>query len=168
MYDNPRSLDQKLEQAKLRLTELKRAKDDMFFSDNQNPFMSRWPLWNWSDTDEAIYEAQSPRGLKKTQPRTERTQTVVKNTDAGSTISILLPGLDQADVDVSLSDNKLVISTSKPAFGSHQPTIFHFELAHKHVDCENITATLLNGVLTVNIPRVIPDRTKGDRRITVK
>ena len=155
MYDNPRSLDQKLEQAKLRLTELKRAKDDMFFSDNQN-------------TDEAIYEAQSPRGLKKTQPRTERTQTVVKNTDAGSTISILLPGLDQADVDVSLSDNKLVISTSKPAFGSHQPTIFHFELAHKHVDCENITATLLNGVLTVNIPRVIPDRTKGDRRITVK
>jgi|SRR5579859_363296 len=102
----------------------------------------------------------------------------VHETDKAYTVLAELPGLEQKDVEVSLSDNALTISGEKRqehaeadgdrtyterTFGRFQRTI---PLAAE-VDVDKVQAKFKNGVLTVEAPKNPAARDKT-RRIEVK
>jgi HSP20 family protein len=89
-----------------------------------------------------------------------------------------LPGLDEKDIDVSLSRDMLTIKGEKKAetedkgesfyrmersYGSFQRTI---PLPIEQVDTDQVDATYRNGILTIKLPKQ-PEARQNTRRITV-
>jgi HSP20 family protein len=88
----------------------------------------------------------------------------VAETDKNIELTVELPGLEQADVDISINDNVLIIRGEKKAESERKDKNFHlieraygtfyraFELP-QGVDPSQIMATMSNGVLKVTIPK---------------
>lgn len=101
----------------------------------------------------------------------------VVETDKAIEISAELPGLEEKDIEVKLSQNVLTLSGEKRddkgkkghsylraerSYGSFKRSI---PLLHD-VDASQADAVFRNGVLTVTVPRTV--RTQERKRITIK
>jgi HSP20 family protein len=90
-----------------------------------------------------------------------------------------LPGVKKEDVDVSVSDNKLIISGERQkeekveekdyymmesAYGKFQRSIS----LPKEVKAEDIKAAFKNGILTVNIPGAAEKARPKERKIEIE
>ncbi len=89
-----------------------------------------------------------------------------------------IPGMDEKDIQVALSDNVLSLSgykeTEKEEKGKHMHRIerssgsFHRDIPlPAEVDEEQTEAIFKNGVLTITLPKVNPAQIRG-KRITVR
>ncbi|TCT07220.1 heat shock protein Hsp20 [Tepidamorphus gemmatus] len=102
----------------------------------------------------------------------------IHETDTGLEVSAELPGVDEKDVEVTLSENVLTIKGEKRSeheekqngrvfsersYGSFQRS---FALPFE-VDASKVTATFDKGVLKVALPKS-PEQEKKTRRIEVK
>jgi HSP20 family protein len=95
----------------------------------------------------------------------------VAETDKEIELTIELPGLEQKDVDISVTNNVLTIRGEKKAEAERQDKNFHlvertygtfyraFQLPNG-VDPSAITATMSNGVLKIMIPKPAPAQIK--------
>lgn len=101
----------------------------------------------------------------------------VTETDKDVKVSVELPGMEEKDVDVRLSQNVLTISGQKSreteekghnyirterSYGSFQRSI----PLHCPVDASRVDAVFRKGVLTVTLPKAIQEQAR--KRITVK
>lgn len=89
-------------------------------------------------------------------------------------VRIELPGMDKEDCDITIEGNRLLLSGSKQveretsdstyylmerAFGTFQRTI----VLPSNVDTDGAKASFKNGVLTVRLPKLGPDRSTSIR-----
>ena len=94
------------------------------------------------------------------------------------TVALELPGVDPADVKITLDDGMLTISGEKKCIADegeqkklrHRESVYgSFERAvslPEDADAENITANAKNGVLTITIPRKVQTKPEA-RQITI-
>jgi len=93
-------------------------------------------------------------------------------------ITAELPGLDEKDIDVQLSEGMLVIKGEKKAEKEEKKKDYHLSERHfgsfrrsfrvpEGVDGEKIAAEFKNGVLTLTLPKT-EQAQKQERKITVK
>lgn len=106
-------------------------------------------------------------------PRTD-----VKESRTGYTIAVELPGVEEADVDVTMSDDTLTVKGEKKSERTEKDENYHmsersygrferrFHLPDD-VDPEKTSASFDKGVLTVSLPRSAKARAKA-RKINVK
>ncbi len=71
-------------------------------------------------------------------------------------MEIALPGIGKEDVTIETEDNLLVITTNELE-AEHTPFINHFGKTWKYrlpqrTDVENINASVVNGILNIEIP----------------
>lgn len=104
--------------------------------------------------------------------------TDVTETDAAIEVAIELPGLDEKDVEVSLSDDVLTIRGEKRHEREHEHkgayiaerawgSFYRMVPLPPGVDAEKATATFKRGVLTVTLPKTAEAQAKV-KRIEVK
>ena len=87
----------------------------------------------------------------------------IEVSEAGNQVKVTaeLPGLDEKDVDIRLSDGVLVISGEKKTESEDKQRLFsertygRFErrIPLDDIDEEKVSASFKNGVLTVTLPR---------------
>jgi HSP20 family protein len=105
-------------------------------------------------------------------------QVDVAETDKEVKVSAELPGVDEADIDVRVSDGMLIISGEKKAESKvektgyilHERTFGRVERAlplPDGIDADAAKATFKNGVLTVTIPKTAQAQSSA-KRIAVK
>jgi HSP20 family protein len=90
------------------------------------------------------------------------------------TVTAELPGLDEKDVDIGLSDGLLVISGEKKSESEDKERLFseryygRFErrIPIDDIDEEKVSASFKNGVLTVTLPRSAEGKSRV-RRIAI-
>jgi len=100
----------------------------------------------------------------------------IEVSEAGNAIKVTaeLPGLDEKDVDIRLSDGLLVISGEKKTESEDKDRLFsersygRFErrIPVDDIDEEKVSASFKNGVLTVTLPRS-PHGNSKVRRIAI-
>jgi HSP20 family protein len=98
----------------------------------------------------------------------------VNDTGKEVTISAELPGLDEKDVEVELTNGVLVIKGEKRTETEDKDRLFsersygRFErrIPVDDVDTDKVSATFKNGVLTVTLPKV-PQAQSNVRRIAI-
>ena len=95
----------------------------------------------------------------------------VAETDKAIELTVELPGLEQKDVDISVTNNILTIRGEKKAETEREDKNYHlieraygtfyraFQLPNG-VDPSAITASMTNGILKVTIPKPTPAQTK--------
>ncbi|MDR3617136.1 MAG: Hsp20/alpha crystallin family protein [Candidatus Obscuribacterales bacterium] len=148
-------------------------------------------LTNTSSTPASIFDAVSP--LREVEQLMEQlvgavnTQEQLKNfspaldlheTEKGFEIVLELPGMNEKDIDISVSRDLLTISGEKKSekeerakgayrlersFGSFSRSI---TLPRNSVDTNNIEADYTNGLLTVTLPKT-PDYQEEARKIKI-
>jgi HSP20 family protein len=117
-----------------------------------------------------------------TAPRPEAWQAApamnMVETDAGFELTAELPGLDERDVEITLSNGNLTIRGEKKEERKEQRGAYHlserrFGAFHRSfripegVDADSIEASLGKGVLTLTMPKS-PTAKPSERRIDVK
>lgn len=102
-------------------------------------------------------------------PRTD-----ISETDAAMLVSVDLPGLDEKDIEVNVTDDMLTIrgereeKTDKDGFTSQSRRSFHRMIpVPPGVDPEKAEAEFKRGVLTVTLPKTEEAKAKV-KRIAVK
>ncbi len=102
-------------------------------------------------------------------PRTD-----ISETDEAMLVSVDLPGLDEKDIEVNVTDDMLTIRgereemTDKDGFTSQSRRSFHRMIpVPPGVDAEKAEAEFRRGVLTVSLPKTEEAKAKV-KRITVK
>jgi HSP20 family protein len=102
----------------------------------------------------------------------------IAETDMAYLVSAELPGIDQADVEINLRDNALVISGEKrqetrDANGARSYTERTFGRFERilplpdEVDADHVEATFKNGVLSITLPKDAKAQDKA-RRIEIR
>jgi HSP20 family protein len=123
-----------------------------------NRLFSGWPTWaRW--TDAPSYPAMNVW------------------TDAdNAVITAELPGANLNDIEISIEDDTLAVRGNREPDEPEEDVTYHrrerrfgsfnrsFRLPFR-VDAEKVEATLLNGILTISLPRAEADKPK---KITVK
>jgi HSP20 family protein len=101
----------------------------------------------------------------------------VAETDKGVVVSAELPGLDDEDIDVSLSQGVLTISGEKKQENEKKGrNYYHVERSYgsfqrsvplpSEVDAGKVDAVFRKGVLTITLPKIA--KAKARKRITIK
>lgn len=81
-------------------------------------------------------------------------------TESAYTLTIPMIGVTKTDLDITVSDGKLVVS-AVPSVKSRWSTEFNYTWnLSEYADVDNINARLENGLLTLTIPRLKPDTKK--------
>jgi len=102
----------------------------------------------------------------------------VSETDEAFKVIAELPGVEEQDVDVTVSDDRLTIKAEKRKESEEKGEHFHrversygtFERSMslpRGVDTDNVNAQMKNGMLTVTIPKT-PSMKEHTRKIEVK
>jgi len=102
----------------------------------------------------------------------------VSETDEAFKVIAELPGVEEQDVDVTVSDDRLTIKAEKRKESEEKGEHFHrversygtFERSMslpRGVDTDNVNAQMKNGMLTVTIPKT-PSMEEHTRKIAVK
>jgi HSP20 family protein len=102
----------------------------------------------------------------------------VSESDTGIQVSVELPGVDEQDLDVTLTDGVLVIKGEKKEQKEEKDKRYHrVERSYgsfrrslalpPEVDESKVTATFVKGVLTVDIPKKAEAKTAA-RKIQIK
>ena len=103
----------------------------------------------------------------------------VKETSEAFTIELAAPGMEKSDFNISVDENTLTISAGRKAevknenenYSRREFSYANFSRSFKLteiVDSEKISATYVNGILNVTIPKK-PAETKNDlRKIVVE
>jgi HSP20 family protein len=116
-------------------------------------------------------EAGSSEDLEEFAPDFE-----VKETKDAFLFNADLPGVDEDDLDISLTDNRLTISGKREAERKKEgETFYAYERAYgsftrtftlpREADTENCDAQLKNGVLTLRLPK---KREEQSRKINIR
>lgn len=111
--------------------------------------------------------------LSKLSPRAD-----LKETDKSITITAELPGVVEADIDVTVSDGRLTIRAEKKAETRKDEDNFHLSERHygsvqrtfalpEAADADKATATFKDGVLSVDVPKK-PSAKTASKKIPVK
>ena len=101
----------------------------------------------------------------------------ISETDDAFEVTAELPGVDEKDIDVSLSDNILTIKGEKKSEREEKEDDYHltersfgrFQRSFKTpdtVDEEKVQANLKDGVLHVTLPKR-PDAVKAEKKIPI-
>ena len=131
-----------------------------------------YPLFN-SLLDDILVESN-----KKVYENRYTPETRFRETKEEYTVELAVPGLSKEDLNIDFSDNYLTISNSK----SEEPnddekkdmdvnSLFNrkyhkvISLPEDGIDTENIKANLLNGILTIAIPK--KEKVEIKRRIEI-
>ncbi len=102
----------------------------------------------------------------------------VSEDDTGYTVTAELPGLDQKDIEVALTDDTLTIKGEKKSEKEEKNKDYHFSertygafqrvfVLPADVDHDKITAEMNKGVLTVTMPKA-PEAHKKSRKLDIK
>ena len=84
--------------------------------------------------------------------------TDIMECDDHLTITMELPGIEKKDIELEILDNKLEVNVDTPVRKYHNKLPLPAE-----VDPKSISANFKNGVLDVNVKRLIPKPKKGKR-----
>jgi len=142
---------------------LRREVEDVF-----DRFTRGLPTWPWRRGEVTDFDpfkdmrmpfAGMPFGFDRLEPRTD-----VREDDKGYEITVELPGLDDGDVAVTVSDNAIAIKgekkveheTDEEGYHLHERGFGAFQRSFRlpdDVDAEKIGATFAKGVLTVVLPK---------------
>jgi len=140
------------------------------------------PSWPWRRGEPTDFDpfkdirmpfASMPFGFGRLEPRTD-----VCEDDKGYEITVELPGLDDDDVAVTVSDNTITIKgekkveheTDEEGYHLHERGFGSFQRSFRlpdDIDAEKISATFAKGVLTVALPKSEAAKAKV-RKIKVK
>lgn len=122
-----------------------------------DPLRRMRELFDWDPFAEMMpYTGTSQLEL---QPRFE-----VKETRDGYVFKADLPGIDEKDIDISLTGNRLVVSGKRESEERKEDERFYaYECAYgsftraftlpEGVDADHVSADMTNGVLTLTIPK---------------
>ncbi|RME75466.1 MAG: Hsp20/alpha crystallin family protein [Planctomycetota bacterium] len=102
----------------------------------------------------------------------------VREDEGKYTVLAELPGLDENDISVSLTDDALVISgEKKQELEEEKEGVYHSEIRYgqfsrtiplpEQIDAEHVSAKFHNGVLTVELPKSAAEQEKV-RKIEIK
>lgn len=102
----------------------------------------------------------------------------VSETDTAVIIEAELPGMDEKDIELTLQDNILTLKgekkreeeTKKKNCYISERSYGHFQRSLQlgsGVDSEHVDAAFKNGVLTINIPKLEPEKSQA-RTINIK
>ena len=102
----------------------------------------------------------------------------VAETDEGLTVTAELPGMEEKDIDVDLTDNVLTLKGEKKAETEEKKADYHFRersygsfarsiAVPFDVDPDTVKASFAKGVLTITLPRP-PEAKRATRKIEVK
>ena len=145
------------------LLNLRQEIDRMF-----DQFASGWPIGRWSDIDPF-------KGLTTGLPSALSPEVDISETDAAYEISAELPGIDEKDLEVTLSDDVLTLKgekkdqreekqqgyyVSERSYGTFQRV---FTLP-RDADADKITTQYRQGVLTINQRKPKPRRVRWTLR----
>jgi HSP20 family protein len=97
------------------------------------------------------------QGFQSRKPLTD-----IMECDDHLNITMELPGIEKKDIELEIVDNELEVNVDTPVRRYHNKLPLPTE-----VDPNSISANFKNGVLDVNVKRVIPKATKG-KRIKIK
>jgi HSP20 family protein len=88
----------------------------------------------------------------------------IEKNDTGYRLQIAVPGLSKDDIKISLKENVLTISYEKPKDSSHVfvETFTKSYSIPEDVNDKDITGTVENGILEVNLPK---SKKKGLERL---
>ena len=111
--------------------------------------------------------------LGKLSPRAD-----LKETDKALTITAELPGVAEADITVTVSDNRLTISAEKKEETRKDEDNYHLSERHygsvkrtftlpDAADADKAKASFKDGVLTIDVPKKAPGKTTA-KKIPVK
>ncbi|HKI97012.1 MAG TPA: Hsp20/alpha crystallin family protein [bacterium] len=144
------------------LTQLQRRMSQMF----DDVFGHRGSFWNLPTLD------SGPDWLADFNPRMD-----VTDDPAELTITVEIPGIEEKDIDVSLTDNLLTIKGEKHAESEEKGKDFlrrersygTFRRSMRvgpEIDASKVDATFKNGVLRVTLPKT-PAAQKAARKIPI-
>lgn len=102
----------------------------------------------------------------------------VAETDEGLTVTAELPGMDEKDIEVDLTNNMLTFKGEKKAEKEEKKADFHFRersygsfsrsvAVPFDVDADKVKASFSKGVLTIALPRP-PEAKRKTKKIAVK
>lgn len=102
----------------------------------------------------------------------------VAETDDGLTVTAELPGMDEKDIDVDLTNNVLTVKGEKKAEKEEKKADYHFRertygsfsrsvAVPFDVDADKVSASFSKGVLTIALPRP-PEAKRKTKKISVK
>jgi len=92
----------------------------------------------------------------------EATHSATKTTDTAYTVTRVIPGVRREDVKVSVVGSTLCIATKSntaPTWAAGYANTEWSYLLHDDADVSATDAKLVDGILTVTVPRVKPTRT---------
>lgn len=134
--------------------------------------------FGWSGLGRSFFEDR-PSGRESAIPSLS-TRVNVMETDSAYEIEAELPGLDQKDIELKVSDGVLTLSGERKAEQEEKKKDYHlmersygsfrrsFTLPDNIVE-DKIDAKFANGVLTVMLPKREPGATKpGEKKIDIK
>jgi HSP20 family protein len=132
------------------------------------------PLAEFRNVVSQLSRFPDPWGELMVQPRSGFTPLAdVEETDDGYVIEVELPGIDKKDIDISVAGRRLTISgerKEKERVGilrrrTRSVGRFEYEIQLPgDIDEDGVNASLVDGVLSVRVPKATTDRA---RRITV-
>ncbi len=112
---------------------------------------------------DALFDASHDGGTQTFKPAFD-----VRETEAGWRLVADLPGVDPASLDIHQEGDQLVVKGEAAALGSDLGQVIRRERRDgaferrirfaRSLDAEGITARLVDGVLTVDVPRRAPTR----------
>jgi len=157
--------------------ELEREEEGRALAVSQDPFLTFQQRMNRLFDDFFAGSGLEPFGFSQETWEMFHPRLDVTETDKEIKVSVELPGLEEKDVDVRVSQNALTISGQKSrekeekghnylrterSYGSFKRTI----PLHCPVDAGKVDATFRKGVLTVTLPKAVKEQAR--KRITVK
>jgi HSP20 family protein len=157
------------------------------------PERSWWPLTSlrrdinrlFEDFDGGLWMSPLRRSMFAAEPFWGRGLTFggepavdVTETDKAYEIAAELPGMDEKNIEVKLSNDNLVIKGEKQEEKEEKKKDYYLHERHfgsfersfrlpEAVDINKIEATFSNGVLKVTLPKT-PEAQKAEKKITVK
>lgn len=100
---------------------------------------------------------------------------IIKYNDDSYAIEVAIAGFDQSEIDISVENNHLVISGTRTARGTIDNPVY----VHRGISARDFvktftlgnyieisSATIKNGMLTVNLERIVPEALKP-RKIAI-
>ena len=101
----------------------------------------------------------------------------VQESDDAYLMEVDLPGVKQEDIDLSLDDGVLTIKANMNAESKEEKKNYiyrerrtgHFERRFnmEGIDEAKISADFKDGILTVNLPKLVPEKVETKRRIMI-